>query len=236
MKKSKPIFILIPIYVSFLLIFFLIGVFGNKAITLISESRSPVFERTFVIDAGHGGIDGGATSVSGVLESHINLSIAQKLNDIMHLLGMPTSMIRTEDISVYTEGNTIAQKKISDLKHRVNLVNNTPGAVLLSIHQNHFADPKYYGAQIFYNAVPEGRELAEKMQNAFKKMTNTNRQIKQASGVYLLQHVNRPAILIECGFISNSQDETKLLNNSYQIKICSIIACSCSLYYNSTVA
>lgn len=236
MKCGKQMFALLPVYLAFFLIFALIGIFGSKAITAISEGRPPAYTRTYIIDAGHGGVDGGATSVSGVLESHINLSIAQKLNDIMHLLGMPTVMIRSEDISVYTEGSSIAAKKISDLKQRVKIVDSTPGAVLLSIHQNHFTDSRYKGAQIFYSTNENSKQLAESMQKRFAELTETNRSIKQAKGVYLMQEVNCPAVLIECGFISNSQEEALLLSETYQLKISCIIACACSEYFNSSIA
>ena len=236
MKFRKQMYALIPVYLIFLFGFILIGVLGSRAITALSESRPPAYTHTYIIDAGHGGVDGGATSVSGILESHINLSIAQKLNDIMHILGMPTIMIRTEDISIYTDGSSIAAKKISDLKQRVKIVNNTDGAVLLSIHQNHFTDSRYKGAQVFFAASADSRKLADTMQHAFTKMTATDRSIKPAKGVYLMQEVNCPAVLIECGFISNIHDESMLLNDNYQIKIGSIIACTCSSYFNSTIA
>lgn len=236
MKRKKQMFVLVPVYLSFLFIFILIGILGSKAITVLFQSRPPTYTHTYIIDAGHGGVDGGATSVSGVLESHINLSIAQKLNDVMRLLGMQTVMIRTEDISVYTEGNSIAAKKLSDLKQRVKLVNNTPGAVLLSIHQNHFTDSKYAGAQVFHATTPDSRELAEKMQKTFTNMTATDRNIKPVKGVYLMQEVACPAVLIECGFISNVQEEALLLSKDYQLKISGIIACSCSEYFNASIA
>ena len=103
-----------------------------------------------VIDAGHGGEDGGARSCTGVQESGINLEIALRVNDLMHFLGMQTRMIRTTDCAVYTEGaRTIAEKKVSDIHNRVRMVEETPGALLVSIHQNNFPEGKFRGAQVF---------------------------------------------------------------------------------------
>ena len=97
-----------------------------------------------------GGEDGGASSKSGVLESTINLEIAGITNDLLRFAGVRTAMVRTQDVSVYTEGGSIQQKKVSDLKNRVKLVESTPNAQLLSIHQNFFPETKYHGAQVFY--------------------------------------------------------------------------------------
>ena len=145
-------------------------------------------------------------------------------------------MIRETDISVYTKGETIAQKKISDLKERVRIVNNTPNAILISIHQNHFTDDRYSGAQVFYASTEGSQPLAESLQSTFIKTINptSHRQIKKASGIYLMQHIQCPAALIECGFLSNIDEEYKLRTKEYQQQICSVIACCVSNYLFST--
>lgn len=218
-----------------LIISILLSLGISRGVTVFSENSPPDISHIFVIDPGHGGVDGGATSVLGVLESQINLSISQKLNDIMHLLGMHTVMIRAKDVSVYTEGETIAQKKVSDLKHRVRIANNTPNAIFISIHQNYFGDSRYQGAQTFYGADPQSKEFADLLQQAFRINTNTNRSAKAANGVYVMQHVTCPAVLIECGFISNYQEAALLQENSYQIKLASIIATVCNTYLNQSI-
>ena len=207
----------------------------NEAVTTLAEAEPPTRKICYVIDAGHGGEDGGATSCTGVLESKINLEISLRLNDLMHLLGMDTEMIRTTDISVYTEGNSIATKKVSDLKERVRLVNGIENAVLVSIHQNYFNDGRYSGAQVFYSTDPESKLLAQQLQNGFKSTVNpnSNRDIKQASGIYLMQHVSCPAVLIECGFLSNYEEEAKLRDPGYQKSICCVIAATLSKYANT---
>lgn len=213
-----------------LLILFAIG--GNRTVSVITEKQIHKPQNYFIIDAGHGGVDGGATSCNGVLESRINLDIALRLDDLLHLLGMHTIMIRTEDVSIYTEGESIASKKVSDLKNRVRIINQTNNAILVSIHQNHFYDQRYSGAQVFYAKTAGSSDLAQKMQTQLVNTLNpdSNRQIKKASGIYLLENIKCPAILIECGFLSNPQEETKLLSDSYQKNICCVIASILSSY------
>lgn len=181
---------------------------------------------TIVIDPGHGGEDGGATSCTGALESQINLEISLKLHDLLHLLGYRTSLIRSTDTAVYTEGESIAQKKVSDLKHRVEMVNAIPNAVLVSIHQNHFPEAQYHGAQVFYAPTEGSRAMAENLQALLIETVNpgSKRACKPADGVYLMQKINCPGILVECGFLSNPEEETLLRSADYQLKICCVIA------------
>ena len=179
-----------------------------------------------VIDPGHGGEDGGATSCTGVLESKYNLDISLRLNDLLQMLGYNTKMIRTTDMSIYTQGNTIAQKKVSDLKQRVHIVNNTEDAYLISIHQNYFSDSRYSGAQVFYATTEQSKELALLLQRQFPLylQKENKRTIKKASGVYLMEHIDCPGVLIECGFLSNVEEEAKLRSADYQKQLCCVIA------------
>ena len=201
-------------------------------VTTLKEN-SPTNERTcIVIDAGHGGIDGGATSCNGALESTINLEIAFKVNDLLHLLGIDTLMIRTTDESVHITGETIAAQKISDLKQRVKIVNQTKNAILISIHQNYFSDSRYNGAQVFYSTTMHSDILAKEMQANLNKtlITGTRRQATKADGIYLMQNINCIGILVECGFLSNPEEEARLRSDAYQKKISSVIASTISLY------
>lgn len=196
---------------------------GSAVAVLSSEvSTAPIV----VIDAGHGGEDGGAISVTGVRESTLNLEISQRLNDLLHFLGIQTKMIRTEDISVYTEGETIAQKKVSDIHNRVAMVEQTPNAVLVSIHQNQFSESQYRGAQVFY--AQGSQELAELLQSELAEQVDpkNHRECKQAKGIYLLEHISCPAVLVECGFLSNPAEEALLRDEAYQKKLASVIACT----------
>lgn len=228
--KRKASFVLFYMIVIGL---FLAGtVLGNRAVTAFAESRPVERLHCIVIDAGHGGEDGGATSCTGLPESRFNLEIALKVNDLFHLLGYDTRMIRTTDTAVYTNGATIAQKKVSDLKERVRIVNETENAILVSIHQNTFSDSRYSGAQIFYAATEGSEALAKAMQADFVTALNpgSRRQCKVASGVYLMEHIDCTGILVECGFLSNPEEEAKLRSGEYQKKLCCVIACCVSAY------
>lgn len=236
MNKPVRYMSLLPAYLVILAIFLGLAVGGSRAVTVLSENAPVLDRKTVIIDAGHGGPDGGATSCTGILESQFNLEIALRLRDLMEILGIQTVMVRETDCSVYTQGNTIAQKKVSDLKERVRIVNSTENATLISIHQNLFADAKYSGAQVFYAKTDGSQELAKKMQNKFIQSINpdSHRQAKKADGIYLMQNINCTGILIECGFLSNPKEEYLLRSDSYQKKLCSVIATTLSNYLFAT--
>ncbi len=223
------------IYILVLLGLFMITVTGERTITVLSEHTTPSSRHCLIIDPGHGGVDGGATSCSGVLESNLNLEISLRLNDLSHLLGFETVMIRTSDISIYTKGDTIAQKKVSDIKERVRIVNQTENGILLSIHQNYFPDAKYFGAQVFYTGNEESAALAKIMQDSFCATVNvgSNRKIKQSQGIYLMEHIAGTGVLIECGFLSNYQEEAKLRTEAYQKQLSCVIIASVSRFLAS---
>ena len=239
MKKNFKLSAMIPIYAIILASLLLLAIGGSHAVTVMVENAPVKNRKCVIIDAGHGGIDGGTTSCTGVLESHINLEIALRLNDLMHLLGIDTILTRDSDRSIHTQGETIAQKKISDLKERIAIINSAQNAILISIHQNYFTESKYYGPQVFYPNTPGSSELATTMQSALVRSLcpESNRVKMPASGVYLMQHINCVGLLIECGFLSNPAEETKLLSGDYQKNICCVIASVCSNYlYKDMIA
>ena len=220
---------LLPVVVLYILIvsIFLGTAYLGSAVTSAVVQRFPVErDHTIVIDAGHGGEDGGATSGTGRPESIYNLEIALKLNDLLHLMGYRTKMVRVRDESVYTTGLTIAEKKVSDLKQRVRMVNETGNAILVSIHQNMFSDSRYHGAQVFYGSEGESKDLAEQLQVALCQFLNpgSNRKIKKADGIYLMQHIKCMGVLVECGFLSNPEEEAMLRTREYQQKLSCVIA------------
>lgn len=226
---------MVPFYLLMVIAFLGVANWFSDARTASVQSSPVVRQHTIVIDAGHGGIDGGATSCTGVLESTLNLQIAMRLNDLLQLLGMNTCMIRTTDTSIYTEGNSIAAQKVSDLKERVRIVNETENSLLVSIHQNTFSDSRYGGAQVFYAPTEGSRELAGSLQTGFIASVNpnSNRKAKKADGVYLMEHIQSPGVLIECGFLSNPQEEAKLRDDTYQKQLCCVIASSLSNYLDT---
>lgn len=232
MKNSLKFLIPAYIFVFFGLIIF--GLFVSQKATQVSQN-APLNNRTcFIIDPGHGGIDGGAVSCTGVFESKINLDISLRLNDLMQLLGYDTKMTRTTDVSIYISGNTIAAKKASDLKERVKIVNETENGILLSIHQNHFSDSYYKGGQMFYPKTEGSEVLAKALQEAFVATVNpqSNRKAKPVEGIYLMKHIQKTGVLIECGFLSNYEEEYLLRKAEYQKKICCVIASVCAEYLN----
>lgn len=204
--------------------------FGSDAVTVLVE-HSPLEDRTCIaIDAGHGGIDGGAVSLSGLPESQINLEIAERLQDLFHLLGYQTYMLRSTDTSLHTEGNSISAQKISDLKHRVRMVQEREASLLVSIHQNTFSDKRYSGAQVFYRSDEQSQALAARLQENFIKTLNptSSRKPKHAKGIYLMEHLSCPGVLIECGFLTNAQEEALLRDAAYQKQLCGVIAATVS--------
>lgn len=231
MKVRKNLSIIL-FYCLIVCIFLAATYWGSAATNTIAQMIPVERSRTVIIDAGHGGMDGGATSCTGRLESTLNLEIALRLNDLMHLMGIHTEMTRTEDVSVHTQGDTIAAKKASDLKERVRRVNETENSTLVSIHQNTFPEGKYSGAQVFYSPKGEGKQLAEALQLAFCRTINpgSNRQSKKADGIYLMENIHTTGVLIECGFLSNAAEEAKLCSADYQKQLCCVIAAVVSNY------
>lgn len=227
---------LVTAYIATVMALLVVIIWGSRTVTVISESYPIDRKHCFIIDAGHGGVDGGATSCTGKPESAFNLEIAIRLNDLMLFLGYDTRMIRTEDISIYTKGDTIAQKKVSDLRERVRICNETEGAILLSIHQNTFPDSRYSGAQVFYGTSEDSEQLAKQLQAAFIRSVNpeSHRNAKKSDGIYLMDHIERTGILIECGFLSNPEEEAKLRSSEYQKQLCCVIAATVSQFLSNT--
>ena len=183
------------------------------------DSGRPVL----VLDAGHGGEDGGAVSLTGVPESQINLAIVQKLDLLLGLCGQSPVVLRQEDISLHdSEADTLREKKVSDLKNRVAMVEGTENGVLLSIHQNMFTNAKYHGAQVFYAPTQGSQEFAVHTQEVLRQtvdQTNERQAKPIPDTVYLMNHITRPAILVECGFLSNPEEEGKLRSEGYQLQL-----------------
>lgn len=180
-----------------------------------------------VLDAGHGGEDGGAVSPNGVKESGINLSITQRLADLLRFCGEHVVMVRSDDCSLSDSGATVHDRKASDLQNRVKIVNAQPQAVLLSIHQNSLpTSPVTHGAQAFWNEQAGANVLAERIQVYFNECINDRQKVakKISSQIYLMKHAQAPAVLLECGFLSNAADTQKLQQQDHQTLIATAIA------------
>lgn len=228
-KRNLPLAVVYLITVAALLMA-VMG--GSRAVTVISESLPVEDRHCIIIDPGHGGEDGGAVSCTEKPESGYNLEISLRLRDLLHILGCKTKMIRTTDISVYTTGNSLAQKKVSDLKERVRMIRETENALLLSIHQNTFSDGRYSGAQVFYAPTQGSEQLAKQLQDAFATTLNpgSHRNIQKSDGIYLMEHIASTGVLIECGFLSNPSEEALLGSEEYQKQLCCVIAAVVSNY------
>lgn len=191
----------------------------------------PVFarmpEQVLIIDPGHGGEDGGAVSVFGQKESDLNLAIALQLDQLMGFYGVQTLLTRTEDVSIHDPtAVTIREKKVSDIHNRTALVNQAEQATLVSIHQNAYPDPKYHGTQVFYGKQTLSRPLAQGIQELVRQTldpSNERSPQQVPDGVYLMNHISCRAVLVECGFLSNPEEDVRLRDESYQRKLAMVL-------------
>ena len=181
----------------------------------------------FILDAGHGGEDGGAVSISGVPESGINLAIAKKLDGLLGFYGVAPVLLRDQDISLHdADAITLREKKVSDLKNRVAAIQAVERATLISIHQNTYPDGRYHGTQAFYAKTDGSQELAQQIQNAIKMTIQheNKRDVKLIPNtVYIMNHIDCRAVLIECGFLTNPEEEALLTDENYQRKFASVL-------------
>lgn len=229
------------IILSFVL-FLILGSLGFGTVIvsekLAVDAASTKVNQTVIIDAGHGGPDGGTSADDGTLEKDLNLQIAIKLNESLNSMGIKTVMIRTEDISVHdASANTIRQKKVSDLKNRLKIINETDNSIFVSIHQNHFSDSRYSGTQVFYSKNnPQSSVLADSIrQSVISDLQKENTRETKPSGtdIYLLYHAESPAVMVECGFLSNINESKNLKNENYQKELAFVLALGISDYLNS---
>ena len=191
-----------------------------------SESYIP----TVIIDAGHGGEDGGTSSDDGILEKDINLSVSLYIAEILKCSGYNVIMTRSDDNQIGDNSlPTIRQRKISDVHKRLEITKTYPDALFVSVHQNHYSSSKYSGAQVFYSPKsPDSRILADMVQTSIVSLLQNDnmRKIKEiGTNVYLLYNCENPAIMVECGFLSNVAETKLLATPDYQKKIAFSVAC-----------
>lgn len=185
---------------------------------------------TIIIDAGHGGVDGGAVA-NGIVEKDINLAIGLVMRDIFMANGFDVIMTRDSDISIHDDGiKSTKKQKTSDLHNRLAIVNSYPNAIFLSIHQNKYESGKAKGAQVFYSPNnPQSRELAELLQKDFVAVLqpeNTRECKKAGKNLYLMYKSKCPSVLVECGFMSNAEEAARLVEPDYQSQIAFTAFCS----------
>lgn len=190
---------------------------------------------TLVIDAGHGGIDGGAISADGTKESDINLAIALRLDSIVRFCGQKTLMTRLDDIP---KTDILGYSEHEDLKSRADIANSAPNAVLVSIHQNYYPTAQPKGAQVLYSAFGDSERLGRLMQSSLVgKLDPLNRRLAVPAPreLYLTANTRCPAVLVECGFMSNNFEVLKLRDASYQNALALVIAASYLEYIAGTI-
>ncbi len=189
----------------------------------LPTAAQPTDKPVIVLDAGHGGLDSGAVGVTGVLEKNINLSIVLALRDMFEMSGFQVVLTRTEDISIHDPDVVgIRNQKLNDMDNRLEIIKSYPDSIFLCVHQNNFTDPAYFGAQMFYNNNnPDNRTLAQIMQSKFTELQPKNdREIKLSGDeLFLLKSNPNPSLMIECGFLSNPEEEAKLATWEYQQKV-----------------
>lgn len=231
---KKLIFVVLPLIISILI--FIYSLTFHNSVNAVKGTEQNANQPIVIIDAGHGGFDGGAVAEDGTVEKDINLSIALYLQEYLSVFDIKTIMIRETDCSVEDDGlNTIRQRKTSDLHNRMKLMEETDNAIFISIHQNKYPDGKYSGTQVFYSpkTKEESQALAQTIQdcviNTLQK--DNKRQIKECgTSVYLMYNAVKPAVLVECGFLSNYEETNKLKTPEYQKKIAFCIAVGIQKY------
>jgi len=214
--KKKLIFlvlmIIFPIFIFAIFIFFI------KEI--LSASSLPVSNHVIILDAGHGYPDGGAVASDGTIESEINLNIVLKLQQLLEASNCTVILTRSDENGIYeTTSNTIREKKVSDMKNRVEIANTSNAEAFISIHLNKLPQTQYSGFQSFYkNDDEQSKKLANNIQKNLNHFIdeNNHREIKSISSIYLAKHVEIPLAIIECGFLSNTQETEKLKTEAYQ--------------------
>lgn len=224
-RKNKLIYVILVLIISVIS-------FGNFKYIVFAEEN---MQKIILLDPGHGGIDGGAVSKNGTVEKDINLSIAKKLKINLEQKGYKVIMTREDDIGLYSDKGRIRDKKNEDLNNRCKMKKESNCDVFISIHLNMFEQSQYYGAQVWYAKEGESAELAHILQqNLIKDLNNNNkRKEKCAKGAYkiLRCYSHIPSVLVECGFLSNLEEEEKLKTDLYQEKIAISLANSIEEFF-----
>lgn len=205
---------LCAILMAFILICLCLGV-----CFAVNATASPKPEYNIVIDAGHGGRDGGAIGVSGVTESELNLKYAKELKSLCEDFGIGVVMTRSDMNGLYDE--SAQNKKKSEMERRKNIINSSGADLVISIHMNSFPLPSSNGAYVFYaNGSDEGYNLAKSVQTSLCQSFDNAREYVSVGDYFVLNYSSIPSVLVECGFLSNPQEEANLKSDEYCQKFC----------------
>ena len=218
LNKKRIAIVVMSVFVS---IFAFIFVTDKQE--MIPTVSLPVSGKTIVIDAGHGKPDEGAESSKGTTEAETNLKIALKLQNLLEQSGSSVVLTRSDENAIYDiDAKTLRQKKISDIRNRVKIGNESSADIFVSIHLNKIPQQQYDGWQTFYkDGNEQGKKLAEKIQNNLNDaiQKENKRVAKTIDNVYIIKHVEIPTTIVECGFLSNPEEEKLLLEDEYQNKL-----------------
>ncbi len=201
----------------------------------LSQWNLPLSGKIIILDPGHGGPDGGASS-GDVLEKDIALEITLKLRDYLQEQGALVQMIRTEDTDLANEDTRgYSRRKSEDLRKRVTIINNSEADLFLSIHLNAIPSPRWRGAQTFYyGSYQENEALAKFIQDELRKnLGNTDRKAKKINTVYLMKKATKPGALVEVGFLSNAEERNLLIKEDYQTKVAESIYLGMLRYFSN---
>ncbi len=232
-NKKRIIFI----NLSIILAIFIYSLDSSKQFSTQTVSSTPVSNHTIILDAGHGNPDGGATGSDGSVESDLNLSLVLKLQNLLESSNCTVILTRSDENGIYeADSNTIREQKVSDMKNRVKIANNSNSEIFVSIHMNKLEQTQYSGWQTFYkNQDENSKKIAESIQlslNNFMKKQNS-RTIKSISNIYLTKNVEIPLVLVECGFLSNAEENKLLQTDEYQNELAWSIYIGIMDYLNS---
>ena len=222
--ESKRIkLILVSIFIGVFAFLFQISEKKELPKYTLETMSKEVSEKTVILDAGHGNPDGGAVSINGTIESDITLQITQKVKNILEQENIKVILTRSDENGIYDENaKTISQKKVSDIRNRVKIGNNSKADIFVSIHLNKIEQEKYWGWQCFFkNNNENSKKLAQSIQNGLNTsiQKNNTRVPMKINKVYLVDHVEIPITVVECGFLSNNEEEKLLKQNEYQEKL-----------------
>ena len=195
----------------------------EKQALTVETTSIPASDKTIVIDAGHGSPDEGAESKTGTTEAQINLKIALKVQNLLEQTGSTVILTRSDENGIYNSNtSTIKQKKITDIKNRVKIGNESSADIFVSIHLNKIPQQQYYGWQCFFNSKNENSKiLAEQLQeNLNKSMQKENKRVAlKLNSIYIMKNVEIPISIVECGFLSNPEEEKQLQEDEYQNRL-----------------
>lgn len=219
LEKKRVLLILSMVFVS-VFTYFLGTESYNKTIQTVSL---PVTNKVVVLDAGHGGEDEGAESQNGVTEADTNLKIVLKVQNLLEQAGCTVILTRSDKNAIYDlDSKTLRQKKVSDIKNRVKIGNSSSADIFVSIHLNKIPESQYYGWQTFYKEGNEkSQKLATNLQNSLNEaIKRENKRVPlKLDNVYIMKNVEIPTSIVECGFLSNPEEEKLLLQDDYQNKL-----------------